>query len=496
MSSLYNPSSYSKDARLNRRWSADVTRIRHWLETKRRERLVRKAADLEAKGLNNEALRVYNSIGVVGRKDDPDSLDIDIECLVRQARLYSHTGQSQLSTEATGRLIQLLAGINDYFCRNRRAWAHYHLAAELAHSGRFQEGMEEYDELVSEFGFDDDPGIEEYVAAGLVSKGLDLTEAGQPQDAMRCFNEVLKRFEASTEPNIQPHIAEALYRKAMLLAEEHDLTSAAFNYQLIVDRFANHEQPSLRSLAGRALFELAELSAVEGKEDETLEAYKEVVYRFADSEDPETRSIVGVAYGRMGAVQLSADRFESAVDAFSAMAAHIDGLDGEVNHENLLSALYWKGESLALGGQVDEALHTFEAVFHGYELEGCVSGHDLAAGALFAQGLLLGGMGRLREELMAYEKLRSRFGENQEPDVQYCHLYAMVNSIVALRQLNRVEEAAQLDRELVARYCASSDPEIRQGLDLAESNRSCGAATKLERFQTEPLSARQLVGVD
>jgi tetratricopeptide (TPR) repeat protein len=189
---------------------------------------------------------------------------------------------------------------------------------------------------------------------------------------------------------------------------------------------------------------------------------------------------------------MSADRFDLAADAFTAMAAHIDGLEGDTNRGNLLSALYWLGETLVLDGRQDHAMRTFEEVVHRYDVSGGVVGHDPAAASLFALGVLFGSTGKTDDELAAYEGLRRRFEANPKCEIGYYRLYATVNSIVALHQLNRSEEAKQLDRQLVAEYQASDDPEIRAVLALAETNRRCGVLERLERCRMEPVVQEQM----
>jgi hypothetical protein len=63
-----------------------------------------------------------------------------------------------------------------------------------------------------------------------------------------------------------------------------------------------------------------------------------------------------------------------------------------------------------------------------------------------------------------------------------------VNSIVALRRLNRIEEAERLDGELLRQFETVSDPEIQLALDLAARNRCCDSLDDLERFEVETLT--------
>lgn len=83
---------------------------------------------------------------------------------MRKARLASDMKNSRQSIEATSRLIDLLTGMKDPFYRNRLVLAHLHRAQELDHFGQVIEGFKAYDVLVEQFGFGEDPGIEEYVA--------------------------------------------------------------------------------------------------------------------------------------------------------------------------------------------------------------------------------------------------------------------------------------------------------------------------------------------
>lgn len=464
--------------------------VKRFLQNKLRGRLLKRALSLESRGRYSDAVGLYDRIGVVGRTGDPECLVTDIECLVRKALVHSHTGDHQLSTETARRLINLLSGIRDQFCRNRLAWAHLFLAEELAYSGHFVEGMNEYDALITRFGFDDDAGIEEYVAEGLVRKGQDLAEHGRNGDyALRCFNDVLKRFDATCYPKIQEHVAEARYWKAATLAKLGDLPSALTHYQAVVELYGTNELPSLRNIAGRALFGWAVAGADERDEQENIEAYEKVVFQFADSQDPEIRSIVGQAYGSLGTIHSSAERWDEAINAFAAMAAHLYGLEEDVDRENFLWALCLMGETLAVTGRLDEALQTFDQVTSAYDDAKRPVGHHLIAATLLAQGAILGSLGRIQDELRAYETIRQRFGSHDGFIARNVLAYATVNSIVALRRLGRVDEAHRLDAELLAEYQGATDPEIRVALDLACRNRNCEASAELERFEVETCSS-------
>jgi tetratricopeptide (TPR) repeat protein len=461
--------------------------IKHWLKTKFRGRLLRKALLLESKGRIDEAIRIYDRIGVAGRKDDPASLAVDIECLVQKALLLSLMGEHLLSTDTARQLIKLLTGVRDAFCRNRLAWAQLFLADELTRSGRFLEGMNEYDELIARFGFDDDAGIEEYVADGLVRKGQDLAEHGNNDDiAIRCFNDVLKRYGSTSDPDIEKHVAEARYCKAATLVKLGDRSSALSDYREIVETYGTHEMPSLRNVACRALFDWAVAGAEERQEGENIEAYESVINQFADSSDPEMRSVVGQAWGSIGTIHLSSDRLDSAIDAFSSMAAHLDGLEAEIDQENRLWALCLKGESLALAGRLDRAMQIFDEVVRAYDAAKRPVGHHLMAATLLARGAIHGSLGRIHDELSTYERIRLLSADQQ--GARHVLAYAIVNSIVALRRLNRIEEAERLDGELLRQFETVSDPEIQLALDLAARNRCCDSLDDLERFEVETLT--------
>lgn len=53
--------------------------VTRWLETKRRKRLLAKAATLKARSRGQEALRLYDAVGFTGNKEDPKSLELTLK---------------------------------------------------------------------------------------------------------------------------------------------------------------------------------------------------------------------------------------------------------------------------------------------------------------------------------------------------------------------------------------------------------------------------------
>jgi hypothetical protein len=128
-----------------------------------------------------------------------------------------------------------------------------------------------------------------------------------------------------------------------------------------------------------------------------------------------------------------------------------------------------------------QAVEGYQALVKLYDA-GLPTGFAWVAAALFESGVLLGRMGRLEEELRVYGRLRKEFGSSRELSIRNAVAGSFVNSVVALRQLGRADEAEKYDAALL-----HSDFESvhRSALAVAESNRRCSVPEHLQRYWTD-----------
>jgi hypothetical protein len=79
---------------------------------------------------------------------------------------------------------------------------------------RDDEALEEYEEVVIEFGDDDEPELRGQVARALLLKAFVLGEHRARPEQLAAYDDLLERFGESPEPNVREHVVPARAGKA------------------------------------------------------------------------------------------------------------------------------------------------------------------------------------------------------------------------------------------------------------------------------------------
>jgi len=136
--------------------------------------------------------------------------------------------------------------------------------------------------------------------------------------------------------------------------------------------------------------------------------------------------------------------------------------------ESQFTADDWRTRGLAAGAakKWDEA-----AVYFGKILDLPRATPEEIARALFHRGAALGELGRLQDELAAYDEVIRRFGDASDPRLREQVAKALFNKSITLGQINRMDEAADVCDDVVSRFGGAPEPEIRALVDSARTLR-------------------------
>ncbi|XKH56421.1 hypothetical protein LG293_14815 [Citricoccus nitrophenolicus] len=120
------------------------------------------------------------------------------------------------------------------------------------------------------------------------------------------------------------------------------------------------------------------------------------------------------------------------------------------------------------------------------------SGRGAAATAGFNLGFVLGELGRVEEEVLAYTELVQRYGEDQAPRVREQVAAGLLNRGVMLGKLGRGEEEVLAYTELVQRYGEDQGARVRERVAAGLTNKGVRLG-KLGRGEEEVLAYTELV---
>jgi tetratricopeptide (TPR) repeat protein len=123
-------------------------------------------------------------------------------------------------------------------------------AKVLADLGRMDEALDEYDELLRQYG--DDQGSQELRARLLYSRAMSLVHSGRLEDGLRAYQDLVSLYLEATEPGVRLPAAKALFNSGPLLARLGRTEEAASTFRTLLELFGNEEDSELQEIAETA----------------------------------------------------------------------------------------------------------------------------------------------------------------------------------------------------------------------------------------------------
>lgn len=113
-------------------------------------------------------------------------------------------------------------------------------------SGRLDEALRVYDDVVRRFGHAPEPSVRQEVAAALTGKGATLGQLGRAADALHVYAEVSERFGRETELSLLVPVAIALRNAGLTYEGLGQVAAAQRSYAELEARFGNASDEQLR----------------------------------------------------------------------------------------------------------------------------------------------------------------------------------------------------------------------------------------------------------
>jgi hypothetical protein len=135
----------------------------------------------------------------------------------------------------------------------------------------------------------------EDLALALDAEGFALAASGRAENAISVWNDVITRFGASKEPVLQERVSRVLFNKAAALADMKQLRDEIATYDEIISRFGDSTAPEFQIYVAGALCSKGTVFLQLKGWDEAIAAYDDLIVRFEDSTAPELREMVGRA---------------------------------------------------------------------------------------------------------------------------------------------------------------------------------------------------------
>ncbi len=328
----------------------------------------------------------------------------------------------------------------------------------LAKSGRLQEALAQWKELVRRFEGSRSPDDRHQVSLALVNMGKALKHLDRAEEALAVWDDVTRRFGGNRHPAIPHAVATALINTAFLHTEANRPLEALIACDEVLLRFRETQIESLQGLLGHALIGKGVALMALSRPNEALAAFDELLGRFSASDAPALPAEIAGAMAGRGSALLGLGRRDAAVAAWSRLVDRFGNSEAPDVIDYVAMALGNKASALSQLGRPEEALAACEEVLQRYPDDDRPMRRETIAAALLNKGNALGLLHRPVEAIAAWDECAQRFGSG--PNEQEPVALALMNKGMALLQADRPDEALAAWGDIADRFETSNRPGV------------------------------------
>ena len=401
----------------------------------------------------------------------------------------------------------------------------FNKALALAESGRLQDAVAAWDEVVQRFGESDAPADLEQVSLALVNKAKALDQLGKVEESLSALDDVVRRFGADNAKDHTLAVATALASKGGVLSNLDRHTEALAAWAEITRRFGKSRVPALESLLTNARVGTAlalnalnrprealqacdealerfgrggsldlhcEVATVMvgrglalaglGRVDEAVDAWGGVVERFGTSGSLRIVAQVTYALANIGTAHFQLDRLEEALAAFNRVVEGDKASDAPILREVVAYCFAKRGNVLAVLKREAEALSSWDEAIRAFGASGSPKTVEPFCEALMSRAAVLHNAGKSEEALHLWDDVVERFGSDDRPGLLAMVATAQKNRGRLLERLGRFEKALAIWQQVEERYGSSDVPEWVALVADSFQNR-CADLFKLNRTE-------------
>ena len=350
-------------------------------------------------------------------------------------------------------------------------------ALALAESGRLQEALVRWEEVVRRFGGRDALVDLEHVSLALVNKGQALAQMGNANEAIAVWDDVVRRFGADSAASLPQAVATALVKKGTILNDLNRHSEALAVWNEVAQRFGKSRVPAFGTLVANALVGKAVALNALNQSRDALEACDEVLERYGKSESPGLQAEVATAMVVRGNMLIALNRIDEATDTWRTVVERYGESDSLGVVEQVASALANIGAALFQLDRLEEALTALDGVVKRYKSSDAPFLQEVVARCFANRGNVLAELKREREALSSWDEAIKGFEATSWPSAAEPFCNALMNKAAALLRAGWTEEALELWGNVVERFEGNNEPGILTMVADAQKNRG----TTLER---------------
>ena len=364
-------------------------------------------------------------------------------------------------------------------------------ALALAESGRLQDAVAAWDEVIWRFGASDAPADLEQVSLALVNKGKALGGLGRAEEALAVLDDVVRRFGVDNGEGHPLAVATALAGKGGMLSNLDRHTEALTAWKEVARRFGKSRVPALEALVVNAMIGTAVALNTLNRSQEALEACDEVLERVGESGSPALDGELAAAMVGRGHALIALNRVDEAMNAWGAVVERFGRSDSLRIVEQAASALANIGTALFQSGRLEEALTAFDGVVQSYKASDAPVLREVVARCFANRGNVLAALKRETEALSSWEEAIRGFEAGGLPEAAEPFCNALMNRAAVLHHAGRPGEALELWGDVAQRFEGDNRPGVLTMVANAQTNR--GALLEQQGRYEEALAVWQQV---
>lgn len=135
----------------------------------------------------------------------------------------------------------------------------------------------------------------EVASYALFQQAQALSGSGREDEALGVFRELIDRFKPSENPAVQKIVARSLFNKGTILKAANRMTAAIDAYKDLIDQFGNKPDIFYRTLTASAMYNQGTTLAIEGRWRESIAVHDDLISRFDPDDDSDLQDSVARA---------------------------------------------------------------------------------------------------------------------------------------------------------------------------------------------------------
>lgn len=339
------------------------------------------------------------------------------QALFNGGTVLRETGRIDEAIAAYDEIVRRFGDSTESILLEPVAWALLNKGIALGMLGNGLEEIAVYDEVARRFSDSVETALQWQVAKALINKGIALGELRRPQDEIAVYDDVIRRFGPSKETTLLQHVAAALRNKGITLGELGKTEEGIASYDELARRFGDSADLNLQEQVAWALVNKGTAFEALAKSQQALAVFDELLRRFGSSSQPSLQQQIAWAMASKGYDFDQLGQSEDTIAVCDQLLHRFGGPQESAFQGQIAWALVSKSSALMKLNRNDEAIAGFDQVLYRFGDSTDVGLEEPLARALLYQGVAYESRGEKERAMTNYRQLIARFGHLSESDL-------------------------------------------------------------------------------